>query len=237
MSIPAALNDMEIPRAQKVKLDSRQRSSVSILAMEPIDAADNKPEEYVKAISTPQLASLATGTVGPSALMNESTLPSAESPSEVTSGRQGSDNSPDDYLQDGYYLITNVKHGNRSVLLSAESNSQIYSSLHDPTGVEWYIKRYKSTSKYTIMNKKYQKYAGIALRPTGLDSVVAIDEIRQWRIDRNGLEPGHFVIAALRDNVYWGVIEREALTPVDLRPGKNDTQNHWRFIAVPDSNA
>ncbi|KIP04273.1 hypothetical protein PHLGIDRAFT_15308 [Phlebiopsis gigantea 11061_1 CR5-6] len=131
-------------------------------------------------------------------------------------------------IQTGRYNIVNVKQ--RTVATLADPNDGTPLSADTSNFVDtakWNVTRL-GNGKYQLQNVGSANYANVVSRPPVGSTVEGRNAPTQWVIQETRVR-GQYTIATTDSRLFWGLIDEETGTSVELAGSATDQRNWWIF--------
>ncbi|EUC54946.1 patatin-like phospholipase [Rhizoctonia solani AG-3 Rhs1AP] len=167
-----------------------------------------------------------------------------DTPKSETSGTTGlfrneiSSRPAENIIATGTYTLNNIHSGNEAALEDANHESSLVGASSDCDFAKiWNIEKL-SNGKYTIKSVQHANFASHESRPKADSHVYGKKDSKQWVIQESKIQ-NEFTIRCIEDDLFWGLVDAESKTPIQLRKVANDKKNHWRFdpAIIPDQPA
>ncbi|ETW80250.1 hypothetical protein HETIRDRAFT_418288 [Heterobasidion irregulare TC 32-1] len=137
-------------------------------------------------------------------------------------------------VENGIYILTNVKHKNLAVIRSEQGGAPLIAGIEEDSYKElWRIAK-RSNGRYTISNFGNGFHARTPGRSKAGDTVKGRDQSHQpqlWDI-RDTRVRGQYTIACTDTSLYWGLDNVEIGALITLYEGASDPRNWWILIPV-----
>ncbi|KAK7680335.1 hypothetical protein QCA50_016575 [Cerrena zonata] len=128
----------------------------------------------------------------------------------------------------GRYIITNVKQRTLATLADPNDGTPVSADARDFVDVaKWNVIRL-ANGKYQLQNVGSANYANVLNRPPVGTTIEGRNTPTQWVIQETRAKD-QFTIATTDSRLFWGLVDEEIGTSIELASSATDQRNWWIF--------
>ncbi|KAK7686068.1 hypothetical protein QCA50_010880 [Cerrena zonata] len=131
-------------------------------------------------------------------------------------------------IQTGRYIITNVKQRTFATLADPNDGTPVSADTEDYVDIaKWNVIRL-ANGKYQLQNVGSAQYANVMNRPPVGTTVEGRNTATQWVIQATRVRD-QYTIATTDSRLFWGLVDEEIGTSIELAASATDHRNWWTF--------